>query len=195
MYLSIGQAANLIGVSPSTLRLWERNGHLKPPNRTLGGHRRYDRHCLNSFVKEQPKNCKRKQVAYARVSSSDQFEDLKRQKQVLNEYCKKHCNNFEIISDLGSGMNYKKRGLNKLIKMILLGQVQTIILTHKDRLLRFGNEIIFSLCRFFQTEIILLKEPEKLSDEVRLARDVLEVITVFSSRLYGKRAHQNKGKK
>ena len=195
MYLSISQAADLIGVSTSTLRLWERRGHLKPTYRTLGGHRRYKRISLNAFVPDQVIKDKRKPVAYARVSSSDQADDLERQKQVLNEYCKKHYSNYELISDLGSGMNYKKRGLNKLIKMILLGQVQTIILTHKDRLLRFGNEMIFTLCRFFQTEIILLKESENLSDEIKLAKDVLEVITVFSSRLYGRRAHQNKKKK
>ena len=76
--------------------------------------------------------------------------------------------------------------------MILLGQVDKIILIHKDRLLRFGSEIIFYLCSFFHTDIELIHEEEELSDESRLAKDVLEVLTVFSSRLYGKRAHRKK---
>ena len=95
-----------------------------------------------------------------------------------------------MISDLGSGLNDKKRGLKKLIKMIFLGQVDKI--SHKDRLLRFGSEIIFYLCSFLHTDIELIHEEEELSDESRLAKDVLEVLTVFSSRLYGKRAHRKK---
>jgi len=89
-------------------------------------------------------------------------------------------------------MNYKKRGLKKLLKMILSGRVSRIILTHKDRLLRFGSELIFSLCSFFNTSIVMIEEEPTASDEVILARDVLEVITVFSARLYGKRAHKKR---
>ena len=76
--------------------------------------------------------------------------------------------------------------------MILLGHMEKIILTHKDRLLRFGSEIIFYLGSFFHTDIELIDEEDELSDESRLAKDVLEVLTVFSSRLCGKRAHRNK---
>ena len=101
---------------------------------------------------------------------------------------------YELISDLGSGLNYKKRGLKKLIRMILLGQVEKIVLTHKDRLLRFGSELIFYLCSFCHTDIELIHEEEELSDETRLAKDVLEILTVFSSRLYGKRAHKKQPK-
>ena len=87
-------------------------------------------------------------------------------------------------------MNYKKRGLKKLIYRILSGQVEKIVLTHKDRLLRFGSEIIFHLCSFFDTTVELIDEEEPQSDEQRLTRDVIEIITVFSARLYGKRTHK-----
>lgn len=76
--------------------------------------------------------------------------------------------------------------------MILSGKVKKIVLTHKDRLLRFGAEIIFYLCTFFNTDIELIEEEKELSDNERLAFDVVEIITVFSARLYGKRAHRNK---
>ena len=76
--------------------------------------------------------------------------------------------------------------------MILTGDVDHIVLTHKDRLLRFGNEIIFILCRYFGVSITCIEESKDLSDDVRLAHDVLEIITVFSARLYGKRAHKSK---
>jgi predicted site-specific integrase-resolvase len=131
-------------------------------------------------------------IAYARVSSSDQKEDLDRQRQRLDDYCVQEEKHYEVIDDLGSGLNYKKRGLKKLIQLILGGRVDKLILTHKDRLLRFGAEIIFYLCSYCGTRVEVIDDAGSLSDEERLTRDVLEIITVFSSRLYGKRAHKNK---
>ena len=193
MYLSIGASADLLGVSPSTLRLWEKTKKFMPIFRTKGGHRRYMLEQIMSLRGEVlPERKQTLHLAYARVSSSDQKDDLERQKQSLADFCQKEDLNYEIISDLGSGLNYKKRGLKKLIKLILSGTVKRIILTHKDRLLRFGSEIIFHLCAFFQTEIIMIHEEEVHSDEIQLAKDVLEIITVFSSRLYGQRAHRKK---
>jgi len=98
----------------------------------------------------------------------------------------------EVIEDLGSGMNYKKKGLKKLIRLILSGQVSDIVLTHKDRLLRFGSELIFLICKFFGIRVHIIHADKNLSDEQVLAFDVLEIITVFSARLYGKRSHKNK---
>ena len=75
-------------------------------------------------------------VTYARVSSNDQKDDLERQKIVLEAYCAQKGWSFEVISDLGSGLNYRKKGLIKLIKLICSEQVERLVLTHKDRLLR-----------------------------------------------------------
>lgn len=194
--MSIGRFAELLGVSISTLRRWEKVGKLIPKLRTAGFHRRYSYEQFLEYSKsEGVSKEKRKDLAYARVSSADQREDLKRQQNTLHQYCSKAGFDYELISDLGSGMNYKKKGLKKLITLLLSGVVRRIVLTHKDRLLRFGSEIIFYLASFFETEMIMIHEEESLSDEVKLARDVLEIITVFSSRLYGKRAHKNKNKK
>jgi putative resolvase len=88
-------------------------------------------------------------------------------------------------------MNYKKKGLKKLMTMILSGQVSDIVLTHKDRLLRFGSELIFLICKFFGISVYIIHEDKNLSDEQLLAFNVLEIITVFSARLYGKRSHKN----
>ena len=89
-----------------------------------------------------------------------------------------------IIKDLGSGMNYKKTGFVRLLGLILSGQVKELILTRKDRLLRFGSEIIFQICKLHESAI---KEPME-----QFALDVIEIITVFSSRIYGLRSHKNK---
>ena len=191
MYLSISQAATYISVSISTMRRWDASNYLKPSFRTKGGHRRYLLQKLQKLVGLVPDNeDKRKIIGYARVSSHDQKQDLKRQVDRLDRYCSTLNQDYEVINDLGSGLNYKKRGLNKLLKMIISGQVSKIVLTHKDRLLRFGSELFFNICTYFNTDIEIIEEKKDKSDEEKLAYDVLEIITVFSARLYGKRAHK-----
>ncbi len=89
-------------------------------------------------------------------------------------------------------MNYKKKGLNKLLELILKKKIRRIVLTHKDRLLRFGSELVFALCEIQGIEIVIINKGEQPSFEEELAKDVLEIITVFSARLYGSRSHKNK---
>ena len=139
MFLSIGKASNMMGVSISTLRRWDEQKTFTCHCKTRGGHRRYSISKIKEYLGEFINSTKRKIIAYARVSSSDQKEDLKRQILRLEKYCHSSFKTFEVIDDLGSGMNYKKKGLKKLLKLILSGQVSKIILTHKDRLLRFGS--------------------------------------------------------
>lgn len=116
-------------------------------------------------------------VAYARVSSHDQKADLERQKQVLELFCASSGWQFQMIEDLDSGLNYNKRGLKRLIKLIADGQVERFVLTHKDRLLRFGSELVFSLCEHFGLMVVIINRTEDSSFEEYLATDVLEIIT------------------
>lgn len=184
--LTISEAAKLKGVSASTLRRWEAEGKLVP-ERTENGHRRYDLAQLLGIKADNSLT-----IGYARVSSHDQKTDLERQKQVLELFCSQHGWQFQIIDDLGSGLNYSKRGLKKLIKLITDNQVERLVLTHKDRLLRFGSELIFSLCEQFGCEVVIINSTEDASFEEDLASDVLEIVTVFAARLYGSRSHKNK---
>jgi len=131
-------------------------------------------------------------VCYARVSRHDQKADLNRQKLVLEAYCAKQGWSYEIISDLGSGMNDRKKGLIKLIKLICSHQVERLVLTHKDRLLRFGSDLIFTLCELFDAEVVIINKTEESTFEEDLTQDVLEIITIFSARLYGSRSQKNK---
>jgi len=133
----------------------------------------------------------RKTVAYARVSSHDQKADLERQKRVLKLYCASHGWAFDLIADLGSGMNHRKKGLKRLLDGIVEDEVGRLVLTHKDRLLRFGAELILSLCQARQVEVVIINQGEDTNFEEELASDVLEIVTVFSARLYGSRSHRN----
>lgn len=188
--LSIKEASKLLGVSESTLRRWEREKKLIPDERTKGNQRRYR---LSSIRPEMVygQKIERKTIAYARVSSHGQKADLERQKQVLELYCASNGWNFELISDLGSGINYNKKGLKRLINAIIDDEVGRIVITHKDRLLRFGAELIFSICEAKEVEVLIINKGEDTSFEEDLAKDVLEIITVFSARLDGARSRKN----
>ena len=133
-------------------------------------------------------------VCYARVSSHDQKQDLERQKEKLTSHCKHKNYQHILISDLGSGLKYDKRGLLKLINLILSNKVSRLVLTHRDRLLRFGSQLLFNICKYFNVEVEIIDTAQELSFEQNLACDVIEIMTVFTAKLYGKRAHKNKSR-
>ncbi|MHB1731277.1 MAG: IS607 family transposase [Leptospirillum sp.] len=189
--VGISDAAKSLGVSVTTLRRWEVSGKLVPEH-TAGGHCRYDLAKLRPEWFRTSDESARKTVAYARVSRRDQKDDLERQKQVLELYCARQGWTFEIVSDLGSGMNYHKKGLKRLLDDIIAGQAGRLVITHKDRLLRFGAELVFAICEAKKVEVVILNQGEDTTFEEDLANDVLEIITVFSARLYGSRSHKNR---
>ncbi len=186
----IHEAAEFLGVSAQTLRRWERTGKLAADERTPGGRRRYNLARLRPEQFHAPEAARRT-IAYARVSSHDQKDDLERQKQVLELHCARQGWTFEVIADLGSGMNYQKKGLRRLLGEILDGQVGRLVITHKDRLLRLGAELVFAICEAKEVEVVILNQGEDTTFEEDLAKDVLEIITVFSARLYGSRSRKN----
>lgn len=185
--VKIGEAAALLGVSVDTLRKWEKSGELLPDRKTNGGTRFYDASKLMALGDSDfPAIC------YARVSSHDQKSDLERQKEMLETYCAAKGWRTEVISDLGSGMNFNKKGLAKLLDIILRKKTKRLVLTHKDRLLRFGSELVFTLCELQGIEIVIIHKGERPSFEQELAEDILEIITVLSARLYGSRSKKNR---
>ena len=196
--LSVGEAATLLGVAVSTLRRWETEGRLIPSYRTPGGHRRYALTLLHTLldpasVKQQTTD---RVVCYARVSTHDQKQDLVYQSERLLQWCQaQNLPNPVLITDLGSGLNYKKRGLRQLLRLIALRHCDHLVLTHKDRLLRFGSELLFELCQLNHIKITLINADEgPVSREQEMTQDILAIMTVFSARLHGLRSHSNKQK-
>ena len=186
-FVKIGEAAKLLGVSVQALRNWEMEGKIMPSHRTPGGQRMYDlAELLGVNDLSYPT------IAYARVSSSDQKEDLERQHAVLEAFCNKHGWQTEIIRDLGSGMNSNKKGLLRLLELMVHGQMSRLVITHKDRLLRFGAEIVFRICELKGIEVVIINKGEQPSFEEELTRDVMEIMTVFCAKLYGRRSHKSK---
>ena len=190
MTVSIGEAAEKLGVSVKTLRRWADANKIRS-DRSPSGHRRFYISDLQRMVPKPPEQ-QRLTINYARVSSHDQKEDLKRQVDVLEQFSSSRGWSFETITDLGSGLNYKKKGLKRLIHLILMGQLERLVITHKDRLLRFGAELIFMMCDEFQTQVVIVNQSkEERSFEHELVTDMIELVTVFSARLYGSRSRKN----
>lgn len=134
----------------------------------------------------------KKVIGYCRVSSNKQKDDLERQIENVKTYMIAKEYQFDVITDIGSGINYNKKGLNQLIDMITNSEVEKIVILYKDRLLRFGFEIIENLCNKYGTTIEIIDNTEK-TEEQELVEDLIQIVTVFSCRLQGKRA--NKAKK
>ena len=185
--VKIGVAADLLGTTPRTLRQWEETGELLPARKTRGGTRYYLMSDLLGAANESAPT-----IGYARVSGQRQKDDLTRQVEMLETYGAAKGWRMEVISDLGSGMNYHKPGLQDLIERILRRQIRRLVITHKDRLLRFGAELVFTLCELQGIEVVIVHKGEQPSFEEELAQDVLEIITVFSARLYGSRSTKHR---
>lgn len=189
-YYSIGKFSKLIGKTTQTLRDWDKKGVLKLHHVAPSGYRYYSQEQLNHFLglKLQAK-LNKKTIGYCRVSSHKQKDDLKRQIEHVKTYMYAKGYQFEIISDIGSGINYNKKGLNQLVDMITNSEVDKIVVLYKDRLIRFGYELIENLCEKYGTTIEIIDNTEK-TEEQELVEDLIQIVTVFSCRLQGKRANK-----
>ena len=186
--LSIGKFAKSLGVSIQTLRNWDKEGKLKPTYVTENGYRYYSEDLLNKFRNIKNVNkIKKKNILYARVSTKDQKDDLDRQVDNLKQYAYSKGYSFEIITDIGSGINYKKEGLLKMINLVECGEVGRIIVLYKDRLIRFGYDLIEYICKLNDTKIEIV-DNSTISKEQELTEDLIQIITVFANRLYGARS-------
>ena len=186
--LRIGEFAKSLGVSIQTLRNWDKEGKLKPTYITENGYRYYSEDLLNKFRNIKNVNqITKKNILYARVSTKNQKDDLDRQIDNLKQYAYSKGYSFEIITDIGSGINYKKEGLLKMITLIERGEIERIIVLYKDRLIRFGYDLIEYICKLNNTKIEIV-DNSTISKEQELTEDLIQIITIFANRLYGARS-------
>ncbi len=190
-YYTINKFSKLVGKTPQTLRNWDKSGVLKPHHTTTNGYRYYSEEQIKQVLHIKIDNPKIV-IGYCRVSSSKQKDDLERQIDNVKSYLIAQGKPFEIISDIGSGINYNKKGLQDLIQRIDSGCVEKVVVLYKDRLIRFGFELIEHIAKLNQCTIEIIDNTKK-TEEQELVEDMIQIITVFACRLQGKRA--NKAKK
>lgn len=182
--------SNRIGVSEQTLRNWDNSGKLIA-KRTKGNHRFYTEDDYNDYMGISSKNQKKSYI-YARVSTRNQKDDLENQIDFLKQYTNaKGIIVDDCLTDIGSGMNYKRKKWNKLLDMVMQDKVDNIYVSYKDRFVRFGFEWFEQLCKKHQTNLIVVNN-EETSPEQEVVDDLISIIHVFSCRVYGLRKYKKK---
>ena len=177
-YVTSRVAASMLGVHPNSLRSWEKQGKIRV-TRTPGGKRLYD---IESFTGAIAPN---KSVCYCRVSSQKQRDDLERQVAYMRERFPEH----DVITDISSGLNFKRKGLRSLLERILRREVKTVVVAHKDRLARFGFDLLQWLVESHGGTLVVLNDVSS-SPTDELTQDLLAVLTVFSCRMHGLRKYR-----
>jgi excisionase family DNA binding protein len=189
-YLRPNEVCRLLHICPKTLYNWNHTGKIESIT-TQGGRYRYAKTEVMSFLPTIIENKEeiRESFCYCRVSTASQKEDLQRQ----IDFFKTKYPNHTIIKDIGSGLNFKRKGLQTLLDFAIKGNIKEIVVTHKDRLCRFGFDLIEKIVSSSNGKIVVLNQ-RNTSPQDELVNDLLSIITVFSSRMYGLRSHTIKNK-
>lgn len=178
-------------ISHSTLRRWAEQGKINVVHLPTNNQRLYDYEQLLEITGTKDNTnttVDRKRICYARVSSSHQKEDLQRQV----EYLKTQCPDSEIIQDIGSGLNWNRKGIQSLLDRVIEGTIEEIVVTDKDRLCRFGIELLQWLFQKFDCKLVVLRQTTDTSPELELSQDILSIVNYFAAKNNGMRSSQNR---
>ena len=188
-YYSAKTVTKILGVTAQTLRNWDKEDKLKPTYVKSNGYRYYSEESILAYTQERKTKKNLNVIGYTRVSSKKQKDDLERQKENIEKYLKEKYEHYEIIEDIGSGINYNKPGLLKLIEKINKKEVDVIVVLYKDRLLRFGFELVEHFASLNNVKIEVLNKIDKTQDE-ELVEDLLEIISDTQKKLKGNNKKQ-----
>ena len=197
-YKSKKETLKILGISPTTLLTLAEKNKIEFI-KTLGGHRKYNiKKYLNDNKiktdmdvkneKEEEKVLKDKiSICYVRVSTAGQKDDLIRQK----EYMKEKYPNHLIIEDIGSGINFNRKGFRKIIKLGIEGKIKELVVAYKDRLTRFGYSLIEDLIKEYSNgSIIIETNKEEKDKENEIVEDVLNILNVYTAKINGMRKYK-----
>jgi putative resolvase len=194
-FISIKKAAEFTGLDPQTIRrmfdLSQVEGYKTP-----SGQRRIDlsslqKMCYSNISSSEIKNSEKKNFIYARVSTKKQMDDLSRQVDYLRrpEYV-----NYLLVQDIGSGINFKRKGLQTILDSCIQGNVGEVVIAHRDRLCRFAFELVEYIITKGGGSIKVLEDEQNISEHSELAEDLLSIIHIFNCRQMGKRSYKKRGK-
>ena len=189
--MSIGKFAKELGVTPEHVRTMHRTGEVIPARISEKGTRYYSEEQLRELKNALTTQREEKVIAYCRVSTKSQQDDLEHQVDNVKSYMCAKGYSFEVITDVGSGINYKNKGLQQLISLIDSNQTTKLVILHTDILVRLGFELIQLLCDLHDVDIEIIDTSEQ-SNEEELTDDLIQIVTVFANRLYGSRSKKTK---
>ena len=190
----VGEFGKLIGISSSTLRRWEEEGKLIA-DRTLGNQRLYNENHLRVAMRLKTGKTPNRAIVYCRVSSSNQKDDLASQVKAMEQFClAQGVAITDSIQEVGGGLNFKRPKFLQIIQWAIQGEVKVLYVAHKDRLCRFGFELVEQILQWSGGKLVVANA-ETLSPQEELTQDLLSIVDCFSSRLYGLRKYKSKVKK
>lgn len=202
-YVGGKEASNILGVHQRTLYQWDKKGWIEtirtPGNKRLYNVGKYLQELQCEKIEEKKEICMEEldkmegklNLSYVRVSSRSQVNDLERQKEQLINHYPDHI----IIEDIGSGVNLNKRGIRKIIKLAIEGKINELVIAYKDRLTRFGYELIEDLIKEYSNgKIIVLNKTDEIEPEEELVKDVLQIMNVFVAKMNGLRKYKKHNK-
>lgn len=176
------------GVSKSTAYRAEAKGVITPA-RTAGGHRRYTEEDVAKLLGLQKQNSGKKCVIYCRVSSNSQKADLESQKQAMMDFATACGYIYDVVEEIGGGMNMNRPKFMRIVNGIISGEIGTVIVAHKDRLARFGYDLVQNLADEYGAEIIVANR-EDMSPQQEMVEDLMAIVHTYSCRLYGLRRYR-----
>ena len=188
-YINSSETARILGITTQTVRLWDKQGKINsvrnPSNRRL-----YDKQAIFDLAGWNLPSPEKEKIIYARVSSKKQMDDLERQKNFLHSEFPTHT----MVSDVGSGLNWRRKGLQTILERALSGKLEEVVVSHRDRLCRFAFELLESVFKSCGVRLVVLDHggdsPE--STEQELANDILSIIQVYSCRAMGRRRYKRR---
>ena len=184
-WLSPAEACDLANVTPQTLRKWDRDGRVHCI-RTGGNQRRYNRNELLTILGlKKFRDASKYTIGYCRVISSSQPDALARQETIVSAFCEQNGYAYRIIKDVASGLNYQRKGLMELLQAVVAGKVERIVVHYRDRLARFGVELIEQILSLYDVELVIINQTCDIANDQELAQDVLSLIAMASAHLYG----------
>lgn len=197
-FISIGKAAEFTGLDQQTLRILADSKKVRC-YKTPAGQRRFDRTGLEemcNLVPDGQKVAKGKiqNFLYARVSSKKQVDDLSRQIEFLRSRRPEYAS-YDVVSDIASGICFKRRGLSSILDACIQGVVGEIVVAHRDRMCRFGFDLVSQLVSKAGGKITVIDDQRDKSTEQELAEDLLSIVHIYSCRQMGKRSYAGKERK
>ena len=183
-YVKRKEALEVLGICYKTLYKIADNKEIDTAK--LGSNTVYN---VNKYLRDHNiSKINKKKICYCRVSSNKQKEDLKRQV----EYMEKRYPNNIIIKDIGSGLNYKRKGLQEIIVMVIGGEIEELIIAYKDRLTRFGYEMLeFLINKYSNGKIIIINNDEEQTPTEELTKDIISIMNVYVAKINGLRKYKN----
>jgi predicted site-specific integrase-resolvase len=183
-YFTPKESSARLKVCQQTLKKWD-SDKLIETIRTPGGKRMYnvEKYLIDNGIK---KEIIKRKICYCRVSSKSQESDLKNQKRMLIKLYPNH----ELIEDIGSGLNFKRKGFNKIIEYAINNEIEEVVVVYKDRLCRFGYEMVEMLIKTYSNGKIIIINNCSESPQEELTKDLVSIINVFSAKLNGMRSYK-----